>query len=126
MVPWLELLYPAADSEDNAGVLMTNHVARSRPFFMSSVNFFATRLAIAGIEKAKRRENQGSPCFRTGTVGEYHANHYRTILIVSIPTFVKTEGGAVPAYVTLMIASFSDQSFKSENGRSSTTKFLGP
>lgn len=69
MVPWLELLYPAADSEDDTGVLMTNHVACSRPFFMSSVNFFATRLAIAGIEKANRRENQGPPCFRTGTRG---------------------------------------------------------
>jgi hypothetical protein len=63
MVPSFELLYPAADSEDNTGVLMTNHVTCSRPFLMSSVNFFATRLAIAGIKKAKRSENQVPPVF---------------------------------------------------------------
>jgi hypothetical protein len=63
MVPRLEVLYPAADSEDNTGVLMTNHVARCCLFFISSVNFFATRLAIAGMKKAKRSDNEGPPVF---------------------------------------------------------------
>jgi len=68
MVSYLEVFYPTADSKDNTGVFMTNHVARSCLFLMSSVNFFATKLAIPGGELQKESGSSVSPLFPDRTM----------------------------------------------------------